>query len=110
MGGPFNDLTGGAIVDTTSTLGDTEGILSGGLSALDRLNPATLPLTLLLSILPALFGQNRGQRDMSDLIQYLKPSQPMYMSPNLPQMDKTTLNAVLNQFGRTKNWGWPSGA
>lgn len=102
------DPTGGALLDTTGTLGDLGGILSGGLSALGGSNPATLPLTLLLSLLPALFGR-RGQADMTSLIKYLKPSQPLYMSPNLPQIDKAALNAVLNQMGQTQNWGWPTG-
>jgi len=102
------DLTGGALRDYSSTLGDTAGILSGGLSAAGSSNPYTLPLTLLLSLLPSLFNP-RGQRDMSSLIQYLKPKQPLYMSPNLPGLDATTYNAVLNQLARTQNWGWPTG-
>jgi len=89
-------------------------VLSAALSAAPEgaasMNPATLPLTLLLALLPALFGQNRGQRDMTNLIKYLKPSQPMYMSPNLPQVDESALRAVMNQLGRTnQGWGWPSG-
>lgn len=100
------DLTGGALLDTTSTLGNVGGILSGGLSALGGSNPATLPLTLLLSLLPALFGR-RGQADMTSLIKYLKPAQPLYMSPNLPGVDKAALNAVLTQMNRTQDWGWP---
>ena len=47
---------------------------------------------------------------MTSLIKYLKPSQPMYMSPNLPQVDEATLKAVMNQMSRTGGgWGWPSG-
>ena len=103
------DLTGGALKDYSSTLGDWSGILSGAASAGGGSNLATLPLTLLLSLIPALFGQ-RGQKDMSELIRYLKPSQPMYMSPNLPQVDEATLKAVMNQLGRTnQGWGWPGG-
>jgi len=89
-------------------------VLSAALSAAPEaaasMNPATLPLTLLLALLPALFGRNRGQRDMSELLKYLKPSQPMYMSPNLPQVDEATLKAVMNQMSRSGGgWGWPSG-
>lgn len=70
----------------------------------------SLPLTLLLALIPALFGQNRGQRDMTNLIKYLKPTQPMYMSPNLPQVDEATLKAVMNQMSRSGGgWGWPGG-
>ena len=93
-------------MDLTST-SLPEGLLgsSGGAA----LGGATLPLTLLLALLPALFP-NRGQKDMSRLIDYLKPSQPMYMSPNLPQVDEATLKAVMNQMSRTQGgWGWPSG-
>ena len=100
------DLTGGALLDTASTLGDTSGILSGAAAAGGAANPALLPLTLLLSILPSLFGR-RGQRDMSSLIQSLRPQQPLYMSPNLPAVDEAALKAVLNQMGRTQDWGWP---
>lgn len=71
-------------------------------------SPLTLPLTLLLSVLPSLFGR-RGQGDMTSLIRYLRPKQPLYMSPNLPQVDEAALNAVLNQMGRTQDWGWPGG-
>jgi len=40
----------------------------------------------------------------------LKPSQPMYMSPNLPQVDEATLKAVMNQMSRSGGgWGWPGG-
>lgn len=71
---------------------------------------ATIPLTLLLALIPALFGQNRGQRDMTKLIDYLRPKQPMYMSPNLPAVDKSALAAVMNQLGRSGGgWGWPGG-
>lgn len=91
------DRTGGALLDMTSTLGNTAGA-----------NPWTLPLTLILSLLPALFGR-RGQKDMSSLINYLKPSQPLYMSPNLPAVDEAALNAVINQMSRTQDWGWPGG-
>lgn len=94
-------------MDLTSTslpgglLGSSGGAALGG---------ATLPLTLLLALIPALFGQNRGQRDMTQLLKYLKPSQPMYMSPNLPQVDEATLKAVMNQMSRSGGgWGWPSG-
>ena len=94
------DPTGGALLDTTSTLGDASGIAAGAAS------PWTLPLTLVLSLLPSLFGR-RGQKDMTSLIHYLKPTQPLYMSPNLPQVDDAALKAVLNQMSRTQNWGWP---
>jgi len=94
-------------MDLTSTslpgglLGSSGGAGLGG---------ATLPLTLLLALLPALFGQNRGQKDMNELIKYLKPSQPLYMSPNLPQIDEASMRAVLNQLSRSGGgWGWPSG-
>lgn len=96
---------GGTPWDTTA-LGPATSILG---TVAGGANPATLPLTLLLALLPALFGQNRGQRDMRDLIKYLKPTEPMYMSPNLPQVDEATLRAILNQSQRTQNWGWPSG-
>jgi hypothetical protein len=47
---------------------------------------------------------------MTSLIKYLKPTQPMYMSPNLPQADEATLKAVMNQMSRTQGgWGWPGG-
>ncbi len=103
------DPTGGPLLDTGSTLG--AGPLSDAMSFLGgaggaATSPYTLPLTLLLSFLPALFGR-RGQKDMTSLINYLKPTQPIYMSPNLPALDKTTYNAVINQLGRTQNWGWP---
>lgn len=105
---PF-DPTGGALLDTTSTLGDAAGIASGAAAAgAGAASPWTLPLTLVLSLLPALFGR-RGQGDMTSLIRYLRPKQPMYMSPNLPQVDEAALNAVMNQMGRTQNWGWPGG-
>jgi len=95
------DLTGGALTAPPSF--DLSGAAGGGS------NPYTLPLTLLLALLPALFP-NRGQKDMSRLIDYLRPSQPMYMSPNLPQVDEATLKAVMNQMSRTQGgWGWPSG-
>lgn len=99
---------GPGLLDLTSTFGGmgTTGLFG---SAAGAANPVTLPLTLLLALIPALFGQNRGQKDMNELIRYLKPTQPMYMSPNLPMMDKTALNAVLNQYGRTQYWGWPGG-
>lgn len=102
------ELTGGALLDTTSTLGDSAGILSGAAAAAGSANPALLPLTLLLGILPSLFGR-RGQKDMTSLIRYLRPTQPLYMSPNLPQVDEAALKAVLNQMGRTQDWGWPGG-
>jgi len=85
----------------TSFLGAPDAAASGG---------ATLPLSLLLALIPALFGQNRGQRDMRDLIAYLKPTEPLYMSPNLPAVDKSALAAVMTQLGRTQGgWGWPGG-
>jgi hypothetical protein len=85
-------------------------VLSAALSAAPETGGVSIPLTLLLAFLPALFGQNRGQRDMNELIKYLKPSQPMYMSPNLPQVDAASLKAVMNQLGRTnQGWGWPGG-
>jgi len=101
------DPTGGALkappsFDLSGGLEGIAGITGGG-------NPAMLPLTLLLSLIPALFGQNRGQRDMRDLIAYLKPTEPLYMSPNLPQVDEATLKAIMNQMSRTQNWGWPGG-
>ena len=34
---------------------------------------------------------------------------PPYQSPNLPQLDEVTLQAILNQMNRSKNWGWPGG-
>jgi len=34
---------------------------------------------------------------------------PPYQSPNLPQLDEVTLQAILNQMDRSKNWGWPGG-
>lgn len=94
------DLTGGALT-APATPGTAAAAASG-------MSPYTLPLTILLSLLPALFG-NRGRADMKRAIAYLKPKQPMYMSPNLPMMDQTTMNAILNQLGRTQNWGWPGG-
>ena len=103
------DPTGGPLLDTSSTLG--AGPMSDALSFLGgaggaATSPWTIPLTLLLSFLPSLFGR-RGQKDMTSLIQYLKPTQPLYMSPNLPQVDDAALKAVLNQMSRTQNWGWP---
>ena len=95
------DPTGGALLAPPSF--DLSGVAGGGM------NPATLPLTLLLALIPALFGQNRGQRDMRNLIAYLKPTEPLYMSPNLPQVDEATLKAIMNQMSRTQNWGWPGG-
>ena len=102
---------GPGLLDLTSTLGGTGTTdLFGSAAGAGALGGATLPLTLLLALIPALFGQNRGQRDMTSLIKYLKPSQPMYMSPNLPQVDEATLKAVMNQLGRTnQGWGWPGG-
>lgn len=102
------DTTGSALLDTTSTLGDAAGIASGAEAVGAAASPWTLPLTLLLGILPSLFGR-RGQRDMTSLIRYLRPTQPLYMSPNLPAVDEAALKAVLNQMGRTQNWGWPGG-
>ena len=104
MPNPYGPLAG---MDLTSTS------LPGGLlgsSAGAGLGGATLPITLLLALIPALFGQNRGQRDMTKLIDYLRPKEPMYMSPNLPQVDKSALAAVMNQLGRSGGgWGWPGG-
>ncbi len=104
------DPTGGALLDTASTLGDTAGIAAGGGAAAlaGASSPWTLPLTLLLGILPSIFGR-RGQKDMTSLIQYLRPKQQLYMSPYLPEVDKAALNAVLNQMGQTSGWGWPGG-
>ncbi len=102
------DPTGGALLDTTSTLGDAAGIAAGAEAVAGAANPWMLPLTLLLGILPSLFGR-RGQKDMTSLISYLRPKQPLYMSPNLPDVDKAALNAVLNQMNRTQDWGWPGG-
>ena len=102
---------GPGLLDLTSTLGGTGTTdLFGSAAGAGALGGATLPLTLLLALIPALFGQNRGQRDMTSLIKYLKPSQPMYMSPNLPRVDEATLKAVMNQMSRSGGgWGWPSG-
>jgi len=34
---------------------------------------------------------------------------PPYQSPNLAGLDEVTLQAILNQMNRSKNWGWPGG-
>lgn len=85
-------------------------VMAAAYGAAPETGGVSIPLTLLLAFLPALFGQNRGQRDMRDLIKYLKPSQPMFMSKNLPAVDESAFNAVLNQLSRTQGgWGWPGG-
>jgi len=41
-------------------------------------------------------------------MQALGMRQP-YRSPNLPAIDRITMQAILNRLKRSGNWGWPGG-
>ena len=34
---------------------------------------------------------------------------PPYQSPHIAGLDKVSIQAILNQLGRSGNWGWPEG-
>lgn len=73
------------------------------------MDPATIALlgSLAVSLVGSLASSNKGKGEMSELLAYLKSLQS---SPMAQGLNSTTLQAVLNQFGRTQGWGWPEGA
>ena len=83
------------------------GAAAGGL-------PWGILLPIALSFFTSLFGENEEDKkredalEMQKLLQQMGLNQP-YQSPYLPGMDKVSVKAILNQLGRSGNWGWPEG-
>ena len=92
------DPTGGNIMDMT---------LPAGIDMPATTNPATLPLTIALALLPGLF-QKRFY-PYNQMVGALGQPPRRYDSPYLGQMDPAVMRAVMAQMNRTLNWGWPEG-
>jgi hypothetical protein len=86
------------------------GLLAGPTGGLSVLIPLVYSLLDSLGIFGNSYEQQkeRAQQELKDKLALLDKYSG-YKSPNLPQMDSTMMQALMNQAGRYKNWGWPSG-
>ena len=99
-----------------------------GISSLPGLQAAGaagggLPWNIMLPILLSFFSSQFGGGNDPEVDAILKKLEmqknmqmfqqmgmkPPYQSPNLPGMDKVSVQAILNQLSRSGNWGWPEG-
>jgi len=81
--------------------------------------PWSVLIAVLGSLLPSLgiFGgeseEEKSQREFEqqkELIKMLLAWQnPTYKSPYIPGVDKTMVQALMNQMKRSANWGYPAG-
>jgi len=76
-----------------------------------------IPLPIILAIVGSLFGDIFGKKEdpLSDALDLKSQMntlgmKPPFQSPYMPMMDKTMVQALLNQMGRSANFGWPEGA
>lgn len=88
---------------------------AGGIgSLLSGLGPAGLPL--IIALLGSIFGGEEDEElEMYKRMQMMKKMmgtmgmKPPYQSPNLPQLDSTVMQALMNNLGRYANFGFPEG-
>ena len=101
----------------TATLG---GLSTAGGGAAEKSGSIwTIALPIIFSLLSSsgIFGgeseeekSRRQFEQQKELIKMLLAWQnPTYRSPYIPGLDKTMIQALLNQTKRTTNWGYPAG-
>lgn len=99
----------GALSGATTAAGATAGAAAGGF-------PWSIIIPIVVSLLGGMFS---GEEDeYGETMQRGREAQnifgrmgmkPPYQSPYLPGIDKTVMQALLNNLQRTSNWGWPAG-
>lgn len=102
---PYIDLFG------AGAAGKSAGRTATGIGSIAGL-PWNIMLPIVISFFTSLLS---GEED--ELTKALEMQQnlgtlglePPYRSPFLAGLDRTTLQAILNQMGRSANWGWPAG-
>lgn len=93
------------------------GLLSGlfgGKGGEGGLGSAALPL--IIALLGSIFGGEEDEElEMYERMQMMKKMmgtmgmKPPYQSPNLPQLDATVMQALMNNMSRYANFGFPEG-
>ena len=73
-------------------------------------------IPILVALIPSLFGgeEDEEREAMKRAAEAKRIAEgmgltPPYQSPYLPGIDKTVMQALLNNLQRTSNWGWPAG-
>jgi len=108
---PFINLFG----STSPTVG---GAGAGAAAAGGGFPTMLIPILFSLLQSSGLFGggdeDNEVERIREEgrqrrLLAQMRPQGSYYQSPYLPQIDRTTAMALLNQLKRSANWGWPEG-
>jgi len=76
--------------------------------------PWSILLPIIASLIPSLLGgseEDKQEQEMIKLQQTLRQlgiNKP-YQSPYAKQLDPIVMQAILNNFQRSANWGWPAG-
>jgi len=97
---------------------NTAGTAAAGAAAGGGL-PWNIMLPILLSFFSSQFGGGNDP-EVDAILQKLEMDKmgqslqgmgltPNYRSPNIGALDDVSLQAILNQMNRSKNWGWPEG-
>lgn len=109
-------LTPGGYTGTSSGAGGMASLLGGAAGGILGM-PWSIALPVIMSVLGATGIFGGGDEDEQALQDAMRLKQQMgvlgipkpYQSPYLPQVDKAVFQALINQMGRTANWGWPAG-
>lgn len=97
-----------------SPWGAVSGI--GSLGGAGAGSPWSWLIPILVALMPSLFGgeEDEEREAMKRAMEGKRIAEgmgltPPYQSPYLPGIDKTVMQAILNNLQRTSNWGWPAG-
>lgn len=99
----------GALSGASALSGAGAGAAAGGF-------PWSIIIPIVISLMGGMFSDEEDEygesmrrgREAQNIFGRMG-MKPPYQSPYLPGMDKTVMQALLNNLQRTSNWGWPAG-